>query len=324
MCGRDDTGLSLSRCRLCPRCCEIDRRAGRRGYCRAGDTLEVYRVAPHHGEEPPLSGARGSGTIFFSRCTLRCGYCQNYPWSQEAQGCRCSLAEFVGQLKALHAQGCHNWNLVSPTPWLPLIAAGLDAAKKDGVMLPVVYNTSGFEREEVLEDFGGYVDIYLPDLRYADERTARLASDADGYVAAARCGVGRMWEQAGPLRVNRHGVAVSGVICRILVLPGHAHEAVESLEWLADTTHAEVAVSVMSQYHPAYRAADGRLGAGWERTIRAAEYETVCSAVERLGFRHGWVQDFGHETAQHLLGCNMAEGMLPPGSGQEDNHERTQ
>ena len=304
------TNLNLSRCRLCPRCCEVDRAAGCKGYCKAGAALEIFSVAPHHGEEPPISGSHGSGTIFFSRCTLSCGYCQNFPWSQEEEGDLCHAAAFAGQLKALHAAGCHNWNLVSPTPWLPLIAAGLDAAKKDGILLPVVYNTSGFEREEVLEDFGHYVDIYLADLRYANAETAVSASDAPGYVAAARCAIEWMWRNAGPLRVDRQGIAMSGLICRILVLPGHAEEAVQSLEWLAAATGAEVAVSVMSQYHPAYRAAQGRMGECWQRTVRATEYETVCSAVEKLGFRTGWVQDFGSETTQHLLGCDMTEGRL--------------
>jgi len=319
-----DWSALLSRCRLCPRCCNVDRTAGRKGYCGASDRLQIYRVAPHPGEEPPLSGTRGSGTIFFSRCTLRCGYCQNFPWSVRGEGAFCGVEELTAHLETLHARGCHNWNLVSPTPWLPMIAAALEEAKKDGVSLPVVYNTSGFESRDTLETFARFVDVYLPDLRYASSTTAAWASDAPDYVGIARAAVEWMWRRAGPLRVDAKGIAVSGVICRVLVLPGHAEEAVASLEWLAKVTRGNIAVSVMCQYRPVYRAAEGGLGEGWQRTITRAEYDLVCSAVERLGLQRGWVQEFGENTTEHLLGCNMKRGTPARRGREEKAHERTQ
>jgi putative pyruvate formate lyase activating enzyme len=301
----------------------VDRTAGRTGYCGAGDRLEIYRAAAHMGEEPPLSGAGGSGAVFFSRCTLRCGYCQNFPWSRRGAGTACTVEDLARQLAALHAQGCHNWNLVSPTPWLPLIAEALDHAKKHGAWLPLVYNTSGYELPETMHSFRDCADVYLPDLRYARNETARIASDAADYVDVARRAVQWMWEQAGPLRVDSRGNAVRGLICRILVLPGHADEAVTSLEWLAGATGSGAAVSVMSQYRPVYEAAEGRLGPSWQRTVARDEYEKVCLAVERLGFEHGWIQEFGETTTEHLLGCTMKQGLTPECGRQEEKHERT-
>ena len=152
-----------TRCVLCPRRCGVNREAGQTGYCRAGNRPEVYRYGLHNGEEPPISGTRGSGTVFFSRCTLRCIYCQNYPWSQGGEGRAVDEASLAAMLGALGVQGCHNWNLVSPTPWLPWIYEALAIARKTGVDRPVVYNTSGFEAVETLRALEGWVSVYLTD-----------------------------------------------------------------------------------------------------------------------------------------------------------------
>ena len=152
-----DFNSVLSHCELCPRMCGVNRLAGEHGFCRAGNELEIYRYAPHHGEEPPISGRKGSGTVFFSRCTLKCLYCQNYPWSQEGAGKKITVEKLAAILRELRDEGCHNWNLVSPTHWLPMIYSALESVKKDGKMLPVVYNTSGYERVETIEKYGGKI-----------------------------------------------------------------------------------------------------------------------------------------------------------------------
>jgi putative pyruvate formate lyase activating enzyme len=300
----------LSRCELCPRRCGVDRLAGGRGYCRAGSRAEVYRFGPHFGEEPPLSGTRGSGTVFFSRCTLRCLYCQNYPWSQMGAGDSGGVEDLESMLRSLAAQGCHNWNLVSPTPWLPMIREAVRRLKTDGVSLPVVYNTSGYERIETLDRYRDLTAVYLPDLRYATGASAQDGSGASDYVEAARAAIARMWQQAGPLRVNGNGVAVSGTICRILILPGLANEAVDSLRWLATAFDGGMAVSVMAQYLPAHRAA-GR--APWGRRITRQEYETVREAMESLAFEQGWIQEFDADAPEDLVGYRM-----PPGGGERE------
>jgi len=295
-------------CFLCPRRCGVDRAAGRRGFCGAGDRLEIYRYGPHHGEEPPISAARGSGTVFFSRCTLSCLYCQNYPWSQQGRGEIYTVAEFAEALADLARRGCHNWNLVSPTPWLPFIRESLAIAADAGFRLPVVYNTSGYEREEIIDGLGDLVDVYLSDLRYSSATAAAEGSGCADYAQTARRAFRRMWRQKGPLRTNSEGAAVGGTICRLLILPGRAREAVENLRWLADNIGAEVAVSVMAQYTPAHRAARGDCGEDWGRRITLEEYEKVCSAVEELGFLEGWIQDFEETSPANLLGYQMQPG----------------
>lgn len=293
---------ALGHCELCPRRCGVNREVGQTGYCRAGRVTQVFRYGAHPGEEPPISGTRGSGAVFFSQCTLRCVYCQNYPWSQDGRGEAYTVEELVGIFGALRAEGCHNWNLVSPTPWLPMIGEALARIRKAGQNLPVVYNTSGFERVETVRAMAGNADVYLTDLRYAGADTAVRGSDAAAYVQCSRAALLEMWRQAGPLVVDAEGVAVRGVICRLLILPGLAHEACASLEWLAQQVGSQAAVSVMAQYTPTYRA----LGlAPWNRTITRAEYDLVCRTVERLGFTEGWIQDFGVASGDSLAGFNM-------------------
>jgi len=296
---------SLEHCELCPRRCGVNRRAGQKGYCRAGATVELFRHGPHFGEEPPLTGTRGSGTLFFSRCTLRCLYCQNHPWSQQGQGAATSVDELAGILRGLAAQGCHNWNLVSPTPWLPLVREAIARARATELGLPVVMNTSGYERVETLESLADLVRIYLPDLRYASAESARIGSDAPDYPAVARAALLEMWRQTGPLRLDEDDVAISGTICRLLILPGRAGEVIENLRWLADHIGPEIPVSVMAQYLPAHRAP---ATPGWDRGVTREEYDAVSAEVERLGFELGWVQEYGTPTAPELVGYQMPAG----------------
>ncbi len=293
---------NIRHCELCPRRCGADRQAGRLGFCRAGPLAQVFSYGAHLGEEPPLSGARGSGAVFFSRCTLRCRYCQNYPWSQAGAGATYSVAELAGIFRRLRDAGCHNWNLVSPTPWLPMIAPALAQAGGAGRRLPVVYNTSGFERVETVQALRGIVDVYLADLRYARRESALAGSGAPEYIDAARAALLEMWRQVGPLRCDRRGVARSGVICRLLILPGRAEEAGENLEWLAANVGPGISLSVMAQYTPAYRA--GRR-APWNRRISPAEYRLVCRKVEALGFSRGWIQEYTGLTNAALAGFNF-------------------
>lgn len=304
-----NSAFAPRKCVLCPRQCGVNRAAGVTGRCRAGNCPLVYRYGLHHGEEPVISGTNGSGTVFFSHCTLECCYCQNHPWSQDDRGEFCPAGILAQRLDLLRSQGGHNWNMVSPTPWLPWIEAAVGVAAEKGTRLPVVMNTSGYERVETLERYAGLMDIYLADLRYADAATARNLSGAEDYPTVARSALRWMWQQAGPLRLNAEGIAQSGMICRVLIIPGYAAEAEESLTWIRDELGAEVAVSVMAQYTPAYQAAQS--GPPLNRRVSAGEYERVAATVERLGFEEGWMQDFDEETDDTLIGYKMpAGGML--------------
>ncbi len=298
-------GVDLSRCELCPRRCGVDRLAGARGWCQAGAETAVYRYAPHFGEEPPISGDRGSGTVFFSHCTLACLYCQNYPWSQQGEGDVYDRDGLADVFRALAHHGCHNWNLVSPTPWLPSLHEVLGLVRAEGVNLPVVYNTSGYERVETLRAYADDIQVYLTDLRYARADTARAGSAAADYVENARRALVEMWSRLGPLSCDENGVALSGVICRILVLPDLAAEAVGSLEWIAATLGTGVHISLMAQYQPAWKA----VGNGaWGRSVGEGEYGRVCEALETLGFENGWMQEYGGEKDAGIVGHDMPRG----------------
>lgn len=298
----------LDKCELCPRRCGVDRQSGRTGYCGAGRETQIFRFGPHFGEEPPVSGTRGSGTIFFSRCTMRCIYCQNFNWSQNAEGKLYDSAGLAGIMEHLHEQGCHNWNLVSPTPWLPMIEQAYGLVREKGIILPFVYNTSGFERTEILDRYKGLADIYLTDLRYSTVSSATEGSDAPGYVDSARAALKKMWDLAGTLETDDNGIASRGTICRILVLPERAGEAIDNLRWIAENIGTNVSLSLMAQYHPVYKACCSK---GWDRRILADEYGNVCDIMKDLGFENGWIQEWEDEVDRDMAGFHMEEGAGP-------------
>ena len=294
-------------CQLCPRRCAADRIRGQVGFCRAGDGVRLFRWGPHFGEEPPICGETGSGAIFFSRCTLKCIYCQNSPWSWRGEGRDVTVPELTDILRDLAVKHrCGNWNLVSPTPYLPYARAAAAPLLAEGIRLPFVWNSSGYERVETLTEYRDLCDIALVDLRYADETTARMASSAAGYVAAARAAVRHLWNTLGPLDSEEPGRATRGVIVRILVLPGHADEAIENLAWLATECSNKVHVSVMSQYAPAFTACDTP---PFDRVVTEEEYASVTEAAADFGFEHGWIQGFdSRDPSSDLVGENMTAG----------------
>jgi putative pyruvate formate lyase activating enzyme len=243
--------------------------------------------------------------VFFSHCTLRCCYCQNYPWSQDGQGEDCSGAQLSAILEGLHTRGCHNWNLVSPTPWLPQIRAAARPLIARDIRLPFVYNTSGFESIDTLDAYRDLVDIALTDLRYAHPVTAAAASLAADYVETSRRALIWFWNELGSLQTDTDGIARQGTICRLLVLPGHADEAVENLAWISRHIGTAIHVSVMSQYTPVHLAARRD---GWNRPVSQAEYRRVTDAAEAMGFDKGWIQPYQAAVSCEWLGCEMPAG----------------
>lgn len=286
----------LAACDICPRECGDNRLGGGRGFCLTGSRLQVASVGSHHGEEPAISGSRGSGTVFFSGCNLRCVYCQNHQISQgEAVASvpgmpRRSLA---GDLLYLQNElGCHNVNFVSPSHFVPqMVRAVLEAAGK-GFELPLVYNTSSYDSLATLKALDGVVDIYLADLRYASDGWAWRLSRAPDYRAHARVAIAEMYRQVGLLETDDDGIARSGLIVRLLVLPDGLAGSRESLSWLATEVSPEVTVSIMSQYHPAHHA--DRVPS-LRRTITRAEYDEVVDLLGSLGMENGWVQEMGSD-----------------------------
>lgn len=294
-----------SPCRLCPRACGARRDRGERGVCREGAFARVFSAAPHLGEEPPLSGTAGSGTVFFSGCTLRCSYCQNHEFSQEGAGTAVGAGELARIFLSLESKGCHNLNLVTPTHFLPQILAALASAAGEGFSLPVVYNTSGYETEEALRLLDGVVDIYLPDMRYDAAEAAARCSGAGDYPAVNRRAVREMWRQVGPLDVDEAGVARRGLIVRHLVLPGGLSGTAGVLRFLAGEVSRDVAVSLMSQYTPCFRAlGDPVLG----RRITRREFAEAEEELHRLGFTRGWVQGWEESASREFLGETFRPG----------------
>jgi putative pyruvate formate lyase activating enzyme len=244
----------LEKCRLCPRHCGINRLANEKGQCHTGKLAIISSYGPHFGEESPLVGSRGSGTIFFTNCNLRCLFCQNYTISQLSEGNEISAEGLAKIMLALQDRGCHNINLVSPTHVVPQIVEALEIAAKLGLRVPLVYNSGGYDALEILEILDGLVDIYMPDMKYSDEKIAEELSGIKGYPSVNRAAVKEMHRQVGDLRIDQDGVAVSGLLIRHLVLPNELAGTRETMKFIADEISPNSYVNVMSQYHPCYKA----------------------------------------------------------------------
>ena len=280
----------LESCRVCPRECGVNRLKDERlGFCRSGLNPVISSVSPHHGEEPPLSCTRGSGTIFFTNCNLKCAYCQNYPISQMGNGAERSVGELACQMTWLQEQGCHNLNLVTPTHFMPQILKALGMARERGFNLPIVYNTSGYDSVEALTLLDGIVDIYLPDMRYSDEAAAAKYSIAPHYAEVNRQAVKEMYRQVGNLVLDENGIAKKGLIVRHLVLPGGISGTAKVMQFLAEEISSDVHISLMSQYFPAFRAKEFT---EIDRRITSEEYEEAYRIMQTYGLENGWVQEF--------------------------------
>lgn len=280
----------LESCRVCPRQCGVNRlKNDKLGFCRSGLHPVVSSINAHHGEEPPLSGTRGSGTIFLANCNLRCVYCQNYPISQLGNGAERTPGELACQMVWLQEQGCHNLNLVTPTHFMPQILKAFGIARERGFNLPIVYNTSGYESLEALRLLDGIVDIYLPDMRYSDDAAARAYSVAPHYEEINRAAIKEMYRQVGNLALDEEGIATRGLIIRHLILPGGLSGTEQIMKFLAEEISRDVYISLMSQYFPAFKAREFK---ELSRRITDDEYEAAYQAMLKYGLENGWVQEF--------------------------------
>lgn len=279
---------------LCPRACATNRLADEVGWCGAGAQARVASWAVHRWEEPPISGWAGSGTIFFSGCTARCVFCQNYPISQLGVGGEVDADHLAGMMMELQGKGVHNINLVTPTHYVPQILEALCLAAANGLRVPMVYNTSGYETVDTLRMLDGVVDIYLPDAKYADDGAAARLSGYSSYVAANRAALREMFRQVGDeLVLDEMGIACRGMIVRHLVLPGDMAKTGEVMCWLAANLSPGVWISLMDQYFPAHRAVgDPHLG----RKITVREYQDAVAAFHQAGLLNGWLQE--HDACQ--------------------------
>lgn len=281
-------------CRCCPRECGVNRLRGETGFCRTGSGIPVAHIGLHFGEEPPISGSRGSGTIFFAGCNLRCVFCQNHQISQEFQrGSVRTLSprELAGEMQRLEKAGAHNINLVSPSHLIFPLADAISIARNRGLTLPIVYNSNGYDSVAALREIRGLIDIFLPDLKYLDEDAARGLSAAGDYARIVPGVLGEMFAQVGPLVLDEAGSARRGLLVRHLVLPGHLENSRSCLRFLAGFSR-DLPVSIMSQYSPQFRAGDyPRIN----RTLSEEEYESIIDCALELGLENAFVQECGSQ-----------------------------
>ena len=275
----------LKECRLCPRQCRVDRLNGEIGYCGAGSELMVSSAFPHFGEEPPLVGQHGSGTIFLTHCNFRCIFCQNYDISHLGRGTRMTLSDMAQTMVKLQKMGCHNINFVTPTHYAPQIVASLSEAIEMGLRLPVVYNCSGYESIEVIQLLEGVVDIYMPDAKYMDERYSNRFSNASNYPEVLKVVLKEMHRQVGDLTTNPNGIAERGLLIRHLVMPGGVASSEAVLKFIAEEISADSYVNIMDQYRPEYRASEYP---EISRRITHKEYMEAIQIAKRFHLYRGF------------------------------------
>ncbi len=272
----------LAACDVCPRGCRVNRHGRELGVCRTGERARVCSYGPHLGEEDPLRGWRGSGTIFFGRCNLRCQFCQNYDISQADAGDEVEPEQLAAIMLELQSLGCHNVNLVSPTHVIPQILAAVTIAAQAGLRLPLVYNTGGYDSLTMLELLDGVVDIYMPDMKYADVEVARRYSGISNYPEVNRAAVVEMHRQVGDLQMDERGIATRGLLVRHLVLPNGLAGTAEVVRFLASEISPDTYLNLMDQYRPAYRAHQFPELA---RPITRVEYADALKMAQAAGLR---------------------------------------
>ncbi len=283
--GRIDQLMAiLTSCTLCPRRCEVNRLEGELGICRAGSNLVVSSAFPHFGEEPPLVGRHGSGTIFFAHCNLRCVFCQNYDISHREEGEEIPMEDLAPLMIALQEKGCHNINFVTPTHYAPQIMAALPRAIDAGIRVPLVYNCGGYESLEVITLLAGIVDIYMPDVKFSEREPARQYCNAPDYPAVVTSVLKEMHRQVGVLQVDEEGVAQRGLLIRHLVMPQGLAGTEKTMRFIAEELSTDSYVNIMSQYYPQYRSHEYR---ELSRPLTAGEFRTALAIARTYGLHRG-------------------------------------
>lgn len=276
----------LRECRLCPRSCGIDR-LKQIGFCGASDKVKIALVSLHQWEEPCLIGERGAGTVFFSNCNLRCCFCQNHQISQGGYGVEVTVERIAEIFLEQQERGAANIDLVTPTHYVPQIITALDIAKSKGLNIPIVYNSNGYENVETIELLKGYVDIFLPDLKYFDDETAVRYSSAPNYFKTASKAIAKMFELVGSTEFDSSGLMKRGLIVRHLILPNHRRESMKIVEWLYKTFGDAIYISLMNQYTPMFNSVKYK---ELNRRLTTFEYDSVINYALELGIKNCYIQ----------------------------------
>ena len=287
----------LEKCELCPFKCKVNRLNEQIGRCKCTDKIKIALYSLHYYEEPCISGKEGSGTVFFSNCNLRCLFCQNYKISQEGKGYEISIEELADIFLKQQEAGANNINLVTPTMYVYHIIEAIRIAKRKGLKLPIVYNTNGYENVETIKELDGYIDIYLPDLKYFYNDLGVKYSGANDYFEVATKAILEMIKQVGKPEFDEKGLMKKGTIIRHLVLPGHIQNSKHVLKWLKDNVENKAYISVMAQYFPTYKAKEDKY---LNRKLSRNEYCQIENYLYTLNLENGYIQDLGKHEEEYV------------------------
>lgn len=287
----------LEKCILCPRNCKVNRINGEKGFCRAGIDPKIALINIHKYEEPCISGENGSGTVFFSGCNLKCKYCQNYKISQDNLGKEISIKKLAEEFLLLQENGANNINLVTGFAYVPQIIESLKIAKEKGLKLPIIYNTSGYESIETLKMLEGYVDVYLPDLKYYYRDLSKNLSACEDYFEKSTIAIKEMIRQVGNPVFDENNMIKKGVIIRHLVLPNHIQNSKSILKWIKQNINNKIYISVMAQYFPTYKATETN---DINRKITEEEFKQVEDYLYKLNLKNGYIQYLEENEEQYV------------------------
>ena len=286
----------LKECQICPHKCKIDR-TKQIGRCKATDKIKIALYSIHNFEEPCISGTKGSGTIFFSNCNMNCIYCQNYEISQLGKGKEITIHELAGIMIKQQEKGVENINLVTPTSYTLQIIEAIKIAKKKGLKIPIVYNTNGYENVETLRLLEGYIDIYLPDLKYYDNEISKKYSKVDNYFEIATKAIKEMYRQVGQPILDKNGIMTKGLMIRHLVLPNNIENSKKILKWIKENLDNNIYVSIMAQYFPTYKAKETD---DLNRKLTNKEYEKIENYLYDLNLENGYIQELGEHEEEYV------------------------
>jgi len=294
----------LENCMLCPHKCGINRIDGKKGRCKCDDKLKIALASLHMFEEPCISGENGSGTVFFSNCNLNCIYCQNYEISSLGKGKEITVEHLAKIFLKQQKKGAHNINLVTPTMYVLQIIEALKIAKSKGLNIPIVYNSNGYENIETLKLLNGYIDIYLPDLKYYSNKLSKKYSNVDNYFEIATKAIKEMYNQVGKAKFDENGLIKKGVIIRHLVLPNHLQNTKNILKWIKENMPDDIYVSIMAQYFPTYKAKEDNL---INRKLNKKEYKEVLNYLYSLNLENGYIQELGEHEEEYVPNFDLSE-----------------
>ena len=283
----------LKECKICKHMCKINRLEGRVGRCKATDKLKISLVSLHQFEEPCISGTNGSGTIFFSNCNFNCVFCQNYKISQEGMGQEVDIDFLAKSMIEQQEKGAHNINLVTPVMYVYHIIE----AKSNGLKIPIIYNSNGYENIETLKLLEGYIDVYLPDFKYANNELGRKYSNINNYFEVTSKAITEMYKQVGPPQLDENGIIKRGLIIRHLILPNEIENSKNVLKWIIDNIGKEVYISIMAQYFPTYKAKQIK---ELNRKINNEEYKQIEDYIYEIGIENGYMQDLGEHEEEYV------------------------